>query len=151
LAGVEIRSLLKVTEEVEDRLRVLAYSGVGTAYAARELGLDRSTVQEHAKRLGLVFQNNYHVGFITTWNGYRMLSVPDHPRADARGYVREHVLVAEKVLERYLDEHEIVHHKDGNKTNNEPENLEVMTLSSHASLHAQAGDTGWGCPANQKR
>lgn len=150
-AGVERRSRLKVTKEVEGLIQALADRGVGTAEAAETLGLDRSTVLEHAKRLGVVFQDNYHVGFITTWNGYRMLPAPDHPRADSKGYVREHVLVAEKMLGRYLDEHEVVHHKDGDKTNNTPENLEVMTLSEHASLHAQAGDTGWGCPANRKR
>lgn len=29
----------------------------------------------------------------------------------------------------------IVHHKDGNKKNNNPENLEIMSRSDHAKLH----------------
>ena len=43
----------------------------------------------------------------------------------------------ENHLGRLLDENEIVHHKDGNKKNNDVSNLEVMTASEHASCHAR--------------
>ena len=49
---------------------------------------------------------------------------------------REHRVIAERMLGRPLSAAEVVHHKDGNKLNNAPSNLEVMTWREHSSLHA---------------
>ena len=68
-------------------------------------------------------------------NGYRLLLKPDHPFADKAGYVREHRLVIEEHLGRYLLREEIVHHKDGNKLNNTLSNLEVTTFGRHNIIH----------------
>lgn len=46
-----------------------------------------------------------------------------------------HRVVAEQKLGRPLVAGEIVHHIDGNKRNNAPENLQVMTQSKHAQIH----------------
>lgn len=51
----------------------------------------------------------------------------------------QHRRVAEKMLGRPLRSDEIVHHKDGNKRNNNPENLEVMTQSEHIREHLRRG------------
>lgn len=47
----------------------------------------------------------------------------------------EHRVVAEQMLGRPLKEGEIVHHIDGNRRNNTPENLKVMTQSEHIKEH----------------
>lgn len=47
----------------------------------------------------------------------------------------EHRVVAEEMLGRPLERGEIVHHIDGNKHNNNPENLSVMTQSQHIREH----------------
>ncbi|MEB3302014.1 MAG: HNH endonuclease signature motif containing protein [Cyanobacteriota bacterium] len=47
----------------------------------------------------------------------------------------EHRVVAEQILGRPLRRGEIVHHKDGDKHNNDPSNLEVMTQSDHVREH----------------
>lgn len=50
-----------------------------------------------------------------------------------------HVVIAEThLLGRRLKKGEHVHHKDENKTNNNLENLEVMTISEHMRIHAKA-------------
>lgn len=52
-----------------------------------------------------------------------------------RGQRHEHRTVAEQMLGRPLARDEIVHHIDGNKRNNDPSNLQVMTQAEHARLH----------------
>ena len=57
-----------------------------------------------------------------------------------RGYVKrdgqhEHRVIMERVLGRKLTFKEVVHHKDGNKHNNDPSNLEVMTRAEHMRRH----------------
>lgn len=61
----------------------------------------------------------------TTCNGYLQTYSPDHPRADCRGYVYDHVLVAESKLGRYLFPEERPHHINRIKTDNRPENIEI--------------------------
>ena len=48
-----------------------------------------------------------------------------------------HRVVAEEILGRKLLPHEIVHHRDGDKWNNDPSNLLVMTQAEHARIHCQ--------------
>lgn len=47
----------------------------------------------------------------------------------------EHRVVAEEMLGRPLVRGEIVHHVDGDKHNNKPSNLKVMTQADHLRLH----------------
>lgn len=66
--------------------------------------------------------------------GYRCIRMTDHPQAQ-NGYVFVHRLVAEKILGRCLFPHERVHHINGDRLDNRPENIIVLTHVTHARLH----------------
>jgi hypothetical protein len=68
-------------------------------------------------------------------NGYWCVYKKWHPRAFGRWEIYLHILVAEQKLGRHLLDNEVVHHIDGNRLNNEPDNLLVCTRSEHAKIH----------------
>lgn len=47
----------------------------------------------------------------------------------------EHILVMEAILGRRLQDKEIVHHINEDKSDNRASNLKVMTASEHMSYH----------------
>ena len=66
-------------------------------------------------------------------NGYILIWQPKHLFCNYAGYVREHRLVAEKILKRYLTKNKVVHHINGIKDDNHPENLYLFISSKHKS------------------
>ncbi len=54
------------------------------------------------------------------------------------GYIREHQKIIQDLLGRKLLKGEIVHHIDGDKTNNDIKNLDICTQTEHNKCHAMS-------------
>jgi hypothetical protein len=89
-----------------------------------------------------------------TKGGYVQVQAPGHPRADADGYVFEHVLKMERLIGRLLLPSEQVHHIDLNPGYNRLRNLVLCPDdATHKFLHqmqrarAACGHPDWRkCP-----
>ena len=90
----------------------------------------------NAKRKSLL-----HTGAERVQRGYVVVHRPDHPMAAKSGKLLGHRLVMSEHLGRPLEPGEVVHHKDGNRSNNAIENLELMSgHKEHAAVHAQESE-----------
>lgn len=69
-------------------------------------------------------------------HGYMWVTAKDHPYVTKRGTIREHRLVMEKKVGRYLKPGESVHHINEIKHDNRPENLMLFSSESdHQKYH----------------
>lgn len=85
---------------------------------------DEWLIDHHEKKGVLVNNGIYHHG-----QGYIFRY------QSSKNYKAEHRLVMEQCLGRPLRSDEIVHHKDGNKQNNDISNLEIVTRAEHIEIH----------------
>lgn len=67
--------------------------------------------------------------------GYILIRAWDHPFCTREGYVMEHRLVWETYHRATLLPWADVHHLNGIKTDNQPNNLEAMMRGQHTTLH----------------
>ena len=73
-------------------------------------------------------------------DGYRLVYIGQKPGQKSKweSYRKEHFVVAEEMLGRPLECGEVVHHIDGDKLNNNSNNIQVLeSESAHGAIHAQ--------------
>lgn len=122
-------------------------SGMLQKDVANKYGVNQVLVSRILARHGYKARLNRETGkvehFAPRWRGgisydekgYKRLYLPNYKYANKGGLVKEHRLIMEKVIGRKLGIDEVVHHKNGIKTDNSMDNLEVMTRSEHTKLH----------------
>ena len=119
----------------EDKLRELHSQEMSTREMAAILGCNEETVRERLIEMDLPRlpakarpgKNHFwQGGYAVDEDGYILKHCPDHPHATKAGYVRQHRLVMEKVLGRYLTPEEVVDHRNRDTSDNRPENLQVF-------------------------
>jgi hypothetical protein len=105
----------------------------------REALIGKKASEETRRKMSLAQKGEKH----WHWNGgkicrggYILILKPDHPFCAKDGYVREHRLVMEKHIGRYLKPVEVVHHINGIKDDNQIENLMLFSNSAkHSKYH----------------
>ena len=90
-------------------------------------------------------KNRYWKGGITIHPmGYVCIYMPNHPHAYSNGYVPRSRLVLEGKLGRYLMDGTVPHHRNGNKLDDTPLNLEEKFNAIHARDHVARRRDGKG-------
>ena len=116
--------------------------------AAERLGVSTSCVERNCKRLGLTTAKTgprrgaLHPdwqGGVTIRKGYRWIFAPWHPNAMATGYVAEHRMAMARKMKRPLLPDEVVHHIDGDRLNNQLENLMIFRTNRDHLQHELTG------------
>lgn len=145
-AGETIRTIRRKGPYLErrkpvdmDRVREMRDAGMTTRAMGSVLGVSDEVVRDRMIEAGIPRLPTSFPGELNpAWkggrtiddDGYVMLFLPDHPNATSNGYVREHRIVMEKKLGRFLLPTEVVHHIDGTRNNNDPENLELFSTNA---------------------
>lgn len=84
---------------------------------------------------------NWRGGRYVASNGYVLVRTTGRREDPYHGYVYEHRLVAERMLGRTLLPGELVHHVNGDKTDNREENITVLpSIAHHLAAHRTRGD-----------
>lgn len=123
------------TEQLVERYR----SGESAAVIGRSVGLTAKSVLDRLRRAGITRRSrsdyggqcgpsnaNWRGGRWENGSGYMVLSVAGRSHF-------EHRVVMERTIGRPLKRHEIVHHINGIRDDNRPENLAITTRSKHES------------------
>jgi predicted transcriptional regulator len=111
---------------IEERTLQRYYSYLGAQICADMLDRSKGAVHKKAEQLGLKQQNAY---IYHDKQGY----VVDTSDRKNKRYI--HRKIMEEMIGRPLRSDEIVHHIDGNKKNNDPSNLQIVTRKEHINIH----------------
>ena len=113
----------------------------------RETSIAKETNRRRGQVKGQPFRfvhgHNARGSNSSNWNGgrqysrgYLSLLLPGHPRANPRGYVLEHISIAERAIGQPLPSGAVVHHVNEIKDDNRHENLVICeSRAYHLLLH----------------
>lgn len=119
--------------------RLYREEGLSRGDIAKKLGIGRSKVRQFLKRSGVPSIKIWNKGFSEgtkrhNTKGYIEVKSPDHPKANPRGWVAEHLLVWEETNKQSLPEGWHIHHLNGIRDDNRSENLLALPATEHTKL-----------------
>ncbi len=145
-----------ISKDMQNAIKVLYISGLSSNAISKRTGLRIRLVTTALRRMKITrsFRDAALLGIkegrirqprgskSPSWKGGRVTDkgyvyvyCPEHPRATkTRPYVGEHILVWEKANSRKLPDEWVVHHSNGIKDDNRPENLIAYPKKKHAQL-----------------
>ena len=106
------------------------YEVYGLIHCVKVLGRTQSAVLHKAERMGLKRKGRGRKDREVQVKGY-------HAVSKYNNRVCTHRAVVEEQLGRKLRTDELVHHKNGDITDNRPENLEIVSRSEHMKIHSE--------------
>ena len=133
LAQSRVRRFLlskNVLRSRADSVRIAAKQGK----LSKSKGRKRTFTEEHIKKIGEArrkWAKEHAKGKSLKATGYVVFTNGEHKHRP------EHAVIMENIIGRRLFSNEVVHHIDGNKSNNDPSNLRLMTNREHNRLHAK--------------
>jgi hypothetical protein len=102
----------------------------------KSLNYSRSKMGAKNPMLGKVREQHHGwKGECSDCKGYLTICPPQWYKTTARRVFVHHVVMAEALELPCIPRGFVVHHVDGNKTNNHIDNLALMTQSDHTKLH----------------
>lgn len=120
--GLQLKPLLPSRSK---EIKLCTFAGCGRVTRSKDLCSPHYRQKLSGKEL-----KPLRTGRVVTSSGYVVIhSLQGNPYADKWGKAFEHRLVMANYLNRPLLEHENVHHKNGNRSDNRIENLELWSTS----------------------
>lgn len=128
LVGVSKWLVEQTNSKMPSEFKVARYSGINRAAKLKSNPMSGKTKEKH---------HNSIKGY-TMSGSYKAIWAPDWWTGTRDGNrVLEHQVVWAEVNDKTeIPNSCVIHHKDHNKLNNHPDNLELMTRKDHARLHA---------------
>jgi hypothetical protein len=139
----------KIAREVIDELVQRYEAGERFCTVARNLGIGTTTAWRYLNARGITMRGPrglsgaehpfWKGGRKQDKNGYFLLLLPEHHRADPHGYVYEHIVIVERLTGIVTAPPMEIHHVNEIKSDNSPSNLVLCPdRAYHQLLHARA-------------
>jgi len=134
-------SLTEIARRIKTNMRHVA------AFLRRHGVKDKFVTMNYGPKNGA-----WRGGRIIDEDGYVKVLSPGHPNCPKHtDYIAEHRLVMEKMIGRFLLPQEVVHHRNKNKQDNRPENLQLFSENSEHLRHELKGQRPNWSPEGRAR
>jgi len=129
----------KINDSDNGEIEKLYRAGTSMVAIASRFDISDNAVRRRLIKLGVPLRNphlsehssNWKGGRRITKNGYVEVLNPDYRNTSKSYYIHEHRLVWEKTYGKKIPKGYVVHHLNGVKDDNRPENLVAMKIGEH--------------------